>query len=115
MELTENTAARWERIRNETAELASSIASKQEIIKSISSALDELITDFDTERETLEKLRDLADKEMLREESGTLNDETPTHPLIGEYFHKFRFVPITTREETEGALSGKLRDRKSVV
>ena len=77
MELTENTAARWERIRNETAELASSIASKQEIIKSISSALDELITDFDTERETLEKLRDLADKEMLREESGTLNDEAP--------------------------------------
>ena len=77
MELTENTAAKWEQIRNETAELASSIASKQEIIKSISSALDELITDFDTERETLEKLRDLADKEMLREESGTLNDETP--------------------------------------
>lgn len=77
MELTENTAAKWEQIRNETAELASSIASKQEIIKSISSALDELITDFDAKRETLEKLRDLADKEMLREESGTLNDETP--------------------------------------
>ncbi|HFC8457040.1 TPA: ferredoxin--NADP reductase [Neisseria subflava] len=29
------------------------------------------------------------------------------HPLIEEYFHKFTFVPVTTREETEGALSGK--------
>lgn len=75
MELTENTAAKWEWIRNETAELASSIASNQEIIKSISSALDELIADLDTKRKTLQKLHDLADKEMLREESGTLNNE----------------------------------------
>ncbi|QEY23161.1 ferredoxin--NADP reductase [Neisseria animalis] len=29
------------------------------------------------------------------------------HPLIGEYLDKFRFIPVTTRAETEGALSMK--------
>ena len=29
------------------------------------------------------------------------------HPLIEEHYCKFRFVPVTTREQTEGALSGK--------
>ena len=77
MELTENTAAKWEWVRDETAKLASSIASKQEIIKGVSSALDELIADLDTELETFERLSTLADKEVLREESGTLNDEAP--------------------------------------
>ena len=77
MELTENTAAKWEWVRDEAAKLASSIASKQEIIKSVSSALDELIADLDTELETFERLSTLADKEVLREESGTLNDEAP--------------------------------------
>ncbi len=78
MESTENTAAKWEWVRDETAKLASSIASKQEIIKSVSSALDKLIADLDTELETFERLSTLADKEVLREESGTLNDETTT-------------------------------------
>lgn len=78
MELTENTAAKWEWVRDETAKLASSIASKQEIIKSVSSTLDKLIADLDTELETFERLSTLADKEVLREESGTLNDETTT-------------------------------------
>lgn len=77
MELTENTAAKWEWVRDETAKIASSIASKQEIIKSVSSALDKLIADLDTELETFERLSTLADKEVLREESGTLNDEAP--------------------------------------
>lgn len=29
------------------------------------------------------------------------------HPLIEDNFHKFSFVPVTTRETTEGALSGR--------
>ena len=57
MELTENTAAKWEWVRDETAKLASSIASKQEIIKSVSSTLDKLIADLDTELETFERLK----------------------------------------------------------
>ena len=77
MELTGNTADRWEQVSNKIAEIASNIASKQELIKSISSTLDELTTDLDAERDALEKLGNLAYKEVLREESGTLNDETP--------------------------------------
>lgn len=80
MELTGNTADRWEQVSNKIAEIASNIASKQELIKSISSTLDELTTDLDTERDALEKLGNLAYKEVLREESGTLNDETPAIP-----------------------------------
>ncbi|ASK26718.1 ferredoxin--NADP reductase [Neisseria chenwenguii] len=30
-----------------------------------------------------------------------------SHPLIGEFFSKFRFIPVTTREETAGALGLK--------
>lgn len=77
MELTGNTADRWEQTSNKIAEIALDVASKQELIKSIVSTLNELIVDLDTERDMLEKLGNLAYKEVLREESGTLNDETP--------------------------------------
>ena len=76
MELTGNTADRWEQTSNKIAEIALDVASKQELIKSIVSTLNELIVDLDTERDMLEKLGNLAYKEVLREESGTLNDET---------------------------------------
>lgn len=77
MELTGNTADRWEQISNKMAEIASSIAEKQELIKGISSTLNDLNSDLDAEHDMLEKLGNLAYKEVLREESGTLNDEAP--------------------------------------
>ena len=82
MELTGNTADRWEQISNKIGEIATSISAKQELIKGISSTIDELSIELDAERKVLERLSNLALKEVLREESGTLNDEdnTTTEP-----------------------------------
>ena len=80
MELTGSTADRWEQISNKINELAMGISAKQELVKGISSALEDLNAELDTERQTLEQLANLALKEVLREESGTLNDEPPVVP-----------------------------------
>lgn len=82
MELTGNTADRWEQISNIIGEIATSISAKQELIKGISSTIDELSIELGAERKVLEQLSNLALKEVLREESGTLNDEdnTTTEP-----------------------------------
>ncbi len=75
MELTGNTADRWEQISNKIGEIAASISAKQELIKGVSSTIDELGAELAAERKALELLSNLALKEVLREESGTLNDE----------------------------------------
>ena len=87
MELTGNTAARWEQISNKIGKIATSISAKQELIKGISSTIDELGAELDAERKALEQLSNLALKEVLREESGTLNDEddiTAESPKIAD-------------------------------
>lgn len=80
MELTGNAADRWEQISKKLNELAMSISAKQELIKGISSTIEDLDEELDTDRKLLEKLGNLANKEVLREESGTLNDEPPAIP-----------------------------------
>lgn len=80
MELTGNAADRWEQIGNKINELTMSISAKQELIKRISSTIGELDAELDADRKVLEKLSNLALKEVLREESGTLNDEPPVVP-----------------------------------
>lgn len=77
MELTGSTADRWEQISNRINELATGISTKQELIKGILSTIEDLNTELDAERKALEQLGNLALKEVLREESGTLNDEMP--------------------------------------
>lgn len=109
MELTGNTADRWEQISNKMAEIASHIAEKQELIKSISSTLDDLNLELNTERDTLEKLGNLAYKEVLREESGTLNDETPVTPESKPVIT----VPITEAPSTDKDKHQKLPAKKS--
>lgn len=80
MELTGNAADRWEQIGNKINELTMSISTKQELVKGISSTIEELDAELDADRKVLEKLSNLALKEVLREESGTLNDEPPVVP-----------------------------------
>ena len=77
MELTGSTADRWEQMGNKINDLAIDVSAKQELIKGVSSTLEDLNGELDAVRKTLEQLRNLADKEVLREESGTLNDEAP--------------------------------------
>lgn len=62
---------------NKINEIALSISAKQELIKGISSTIEDLNAELDAEHEILEQLSNLALKEVLREESGTLNDEAP--------------------------------------
>lgn len=80
MELTGSTADRWEQICNKINKLTMSISAKQELIRGISSTIEELDAELDADRKVLEKLSNLALKEVLREESGTLNDEPPVIP-----------------------------------
>lgn len=87
MELKGNSADRWEQFSNKLGELAASVATKKEMITAISSTLDDMMKQLETEQSELEQLGNLAYKEVLREESGTLNDDedysqpvfTPTH------------------------------------
>ena len=80
MELTGSAADRWEQICNKINKLTMSISAKQELIRGISSTIEELDAELDADRKVLEKLSNLALKEVLREESGTLNDEPPVIP-----------------------------------
>lgn len=80
MELTGSTADRWEQMSNKINEIAMSVSAKQELVKGISSTIEELGAELDADRKVLEKLSNLALKEVLREESGTLNDEPPVVP-----------------------------------
>lgn len=77
MELKGNAADRWQQVSDKLAEIAVDIAAKQELVKDISSTLEELGAELKNEQKLLDKLSNLALKEVLREESGTLNDEPP--------------------------------------
>ena len=77
MELTGNAADRWQQISDKLGELALNISQKQEMVEAISSTLDDLKKDLDTDKKALEEVSNVALKEVLREESGTLNDEPP--------------------------------------
>jgi|GEM_PF-5388485 hypothetical protein len=77
MELTGNAADRWQQISDKLGELALNISQKQKMVESISSTLDDLKKDLDTDKKALEEVSNIALKEVLREESGTLNDEPP--------------------------------------
>lgn len=77
MELTGNAADRWQQISDKLGELALNISQKQKMVESISSTLDALKKDLDTDKKALEEVSNIALKEVLREESGTLNDEPP--------------------------------------
>lgn len=77
MELTGNAADRWQQISDKLGELALNISQKQEMIEAISSTLDNLKKDLGTDKKALEEVSNVAFKEVLREESGTLNDEPP--------------------------------------
>lgn len=77
MELKGNAADRWQQVSDKLAEIAANIAAKQELVKDISSTLEELGAELKNEQKLLDKLSNLALKEVLREESGTLNDEPP--------------------------------------
>lgn len=112
MELTGNTADRWEQISNKIGEIATSISAKQELIKGISSTIDELSIELDAERKVLEQLSNLALKEVLREESGTLNDEdsiTTEPPKIADISQSSVKAPakkapkkdVTTQKQAE--------------
>jgi len=101
MELTGSTADRWEQISNKINELAMGISAKQELVKGISSTLEDLNTELDTERQTLEQLANLAFKEVLREESGTLNDESPVVPEPIQPKKKLAKKPAKKPAETQ--------------
>lgn len=88
MELTGNAADRWQQISDKLKELALNISQKQEMVEAISSTLDDLKKDLDTDKKALEEVSNVALKEVLREESGTLNDEPPAVAR-----------PIQTKEE----------------
>lgn len=77
MELTGNAADRWQQISDKLGELALNISQKQEMVEAISSTLDDLKKDLNTDKKALEEVSNVALKEVLREESGTLNDEPP--------------------------------------
>lgn len=77
MELTGNAADRWQQISDKLGELALNISQKQKMVEAISSALYDLKKDLDTDKKALEEVSNVALKEVLREESGTLNDEPP--------------------------------------
>lgn len=77
MELTGNAADRWQQISDKLGELALNVSQKQKMVESISSTLDDLKKDLDTDKKALEEVSNIALKEVLREESGTLNDEPP--------------------------------------
>lgn len=73
MELTGNDASRWEQMSNSIQTLEQKIASYHELIKGISSSLAELTTSLEETRQTADGLSNLAYKEVLRQESGTIN------------------------------------------
>ena len=77
MKLTGNAADRWQQVSDKLGELALSISAKQALVEGILSALDELNGELANEKKTLETISSLTLKEVLREESGTLNDEPP--------------------------------------
>lgn len=76
MELQGNSADRWQQISDKLAELSSDIVAEQKAVNSVRSILDELGSSLNDRQQLLEKMSNLAYKEVLREESGTLNDES---------------------------------------
>lgn len=73
MELTGNDASRWEQMSNSIQALEQKIASYHELIRGMSSSLAELTTSLEETRQTADRLSNLAYKEVLRQESGTIN------------------------------------------
>lgn len=77
MELTGTTADRWEQVSNKIAELAQDIEKKKKTISDAITSLKQVEKKFGSLQLELEQLSSIAYKEVLREESGTLNDEMP--------------------------------------
>lgn len=73
MELTGNDAERWEQMSNKTQELEQKIASYCKLIKGVGSTLTKLTASLEETRQTADRLSNLAYKEVLRQESGTIN------------------------------------------
>jgi len=73
MELSGSDAERWDQMSNKIQELEQQIASYHELVKGISSTLTELITNLAETQQTANSLSSLAYKEVLRQESGTIN------------------------------------------
>ncbi len=85
MELTGNDASRWEQMSNSIQTLEQKIASYHELIKGISSSLAELTTSLEETRQTAYALSNLAYKEVLRQESGTINaDDDYDTPIVAQ-------------------------------
>ena len=78
MELKGNTAERWEQVSNKLSELSEGLSGKKKEIDAMITSLKQVEKEIDSTRKTLEKLGAAAYKEVLREESGTLNDEAPS-------------------------------------
>ena len=80
MELNGTTTAdRWEEISNHLSELSQKISKEKTAIHSLLTELKKSEKNLDKLTSDLEKLSGLAYKEVLREESGTLNDEMPEY------------------------------------
>ena len=77
MELQGNTADRWEQVSTKLAELSEEYKEKKKTINGIVSSLKQVEKDLATLQSNIEELSNITYKEVLREESGTLNDETP--------------------------------------
>lgn len=73
MELTGNDAERWEQMSNEIQEIEEKIASYYELVKGMGSTLMELATNLGETQQIVNNLSNLAYKEVLRQESGTIN------------------------------------------
>lgn len=77
MELTGNTADRWEQISKHISELSSEIEKNQAIAKDAISTMKQIGKNLTNLQSKVDELSTLAYKEVLREESGTINDEAP--------------------------------------
>lgn len=73
MELSGNDANRWEQMSNKIQELEQEIVSYANLANDISVALKELSTNLKEAQGVASSLSNLAYKEVLRQESGTLN------------------------------------------
>ena len=77
MELQGNTADRWEQVSTKLAELSKECKEKKKAINNAVALLKQSEKDLAMLQSNIEQLSNITYKEVLREESGTLNDEIP--------------------------------------
>ena len=108
MELKGDSADKWEQVREKTRELADAILEDLESIDAIKSDLKERSDRLNRYTEELKKLSNAADKEVLREESGMLNDDAPEdYSIYNETKpeQKAKIKPEIVQNSGEGAHS----------